>query len=501
MGFFENKLFKMKQTIGFFMAAITGGVVASSAFYFSQANKLEQERAIAELKQTQLNEATNHRVNYAPSTAPINFSDAAEQTVNSVVHVKTTFELDGGYYSFDPIRHFFFGDGIYQKQPRIGAGAGSGVILSEDGYIITNNHVIDGAATIMVTMNDKKSYEAEIIGQDPSSDLALLKIDGSGFPKIEMGNSDQVRLGEWVLAVGNPFNLESTVTAGIVSAKGRDINILANGPNGSNAIESFIQTDAAVNPGNSGGALVNTRGELVGINAAIKSNTGSYTGYSFAIPVNIVSKVVSDLLEFGAVQRGYLGVRIQDVTSELIEETEVKADFGVYVAQVLDMGAAKEAGLKSGDVIQKIGNQSIKGVTELQEQVSKYRPGDKVLVTINRDNEIVEIPVTLRNQFGEESLTPKSEMDLHTRLNAQFEDVDSKLQKELDIQGGVQIKDMGPGKLRNAGISPEFIILKVDQQNVKNKEDLIKKLENKEGGILIEGIYPNGKKAYYGFGL
>ncbi|MEX2597874.1 MAG: trypsin-like peptidase domain-containing protein, partial [Salibacteraceae bacterium] len=375
----------MKNYTSLIAAALIGGVLSFYGLKHYINEQINDLRAVQALKDEYAEKSNIRQVAYGLPSETLDFTIAAEKTVNAVVHVKTTYELDGGQYTFDPIRHFFFGDGIYQKQPRIGAGAGSGVIMSEDGYIVTNNHVIDGASNIEVVTNNNESYRAEVIGQDPSTDLALLKVSGANLPKIDLGNSDHVKVGEWVLAVGNPFNLESTVTAGIVSAKGRDINILANGPNGNSAVEAFIQTDAAVNPGNSGGALVNAKGELIGINAAIKSNTGSYAGYSFAIPVNIVSKVVEDLLEFGAVQRGYLGVKIQNIDQELAEAKELDSKDGVYIASTLDLGAAKKAGIKEGDVILKIAERKVKNVTEMQEQLSKYRPGDEILITLNRD--------------------------------------------------------------------------------------------------------------------
>lgn len=491
----------MKKYIGYFFAGLGGALVAAFSVSSMNSIDLEKQLEIEKLRAQHL-EAQTKQVNFAMPIDPnMNFTNAAEKTVNAVVHVKTTYELDGGYYSFDPIRHFFYGDGMYQKQPRMGSGAGSGVIMSDDGYIVTNNHVIDNASSISVTLNDNRTFEAELVGQDPSTDLALLKIEGEQFPKIDFGNSDQVKVGEWVLAVGNPFNLESTVTAGIVSAKGRDINILANGPDGMNAVESFIQTDAAVNPGNSGGALVNTNGELVGINAAIKSNTGSYTGYSFAIPVNIVSKVVEDLLEYGTVQRGFLGVSIRNIDSELAKEENLDNLSGVFVAATVDRGAAKEAGIKEGDIIKKVAERPVNTVTELQEQVSKYRPGDEVLVSVERNGELIDLPITLRNRFGEAEVTPKEELEIHEKLGALVETVEDELSKELNIKSGVQIIELGPGKLRNSGIMKGFVITKVDQQSVKNKEHFFELLNNKSGGVLIEGIYPNGKRAYYGFGL
>lgn len=490
----------MKKTAGYFLASIFGSAVAISAMMVMDDRNVQEQLEIERLRARHEQE-NNSFVSYGMPAEAVDFVDAAERTVNAVVHVKTTYQLDGGYYTFDPIRHFFFGDGLNQKPPRFGAGAGSGVIISDDGYIVTNNHVIAGASSMEVTLNNNKTYPAQLVGQDPSSDLALLKVEGKDLPHIEFGNSDQVRVGEWVLAVGNPFNLESTVTAGIVSAKGRDINILANGPDGVNAVESFIQTDAAVNPGNSGGALVNTRGELIGINAAIKSNTGSYTGYSFAIPVNIVSKVVEDLLKYGSVQRGYLGVSIRNIDQQLAEDEGLGNMSGVYIAETIDRGAARTAGIKQGDVIVKVAERDVRNVTELQEQISRFRPGDEVLVTVKRGGNMIDIPVILRNRFGEADITPKEELELHEKLGAVFEDVPQERLRELNISSGVQVKELGRGKLRNAGIMPDFIITAVDQQPVTNKDQLFKLLEQKTGGVLIEGVYPNGKKAYYGFGI
>ena len=483
-------------------AAIVGAAVALGSSYYFYTMSMDKLMTIERLSERSKSDGDAHRVNVMiPTEASIDFVDAASNTVNAVVHVKTTYELDGGYYTYDPIRHFFFGDGLQQKRPRQGAGAGSGVIMSQDGYIVTNNHVIDGASAVEVTLNENRTYKAKVVGRDPSTDLAVLKIDGENLPHIEFGNSDQVQVGVWVLAVGNPFNLESTVTAGIVSAKGRDINILGNAPNGASAVESFIQTDAAVNPGNSGGALVNTRGELIGINAAIKSNTGSYTGYSFAIPVNIVTKVVEDILTFGTVQRGFLGVQIQNVNQELAERQDLDLISGVYVANALDMGAAKDAGIQNGDVITRVGDLEVKTVSELQEQVSKYRPGDEVLLRVNRGCEKLTIPLVLRNQYGEERLTSKKGMQIKDKLNALFVDADPEILRTLKLKSGAQVKEVGQGKLKSAGILPDFVITKVDDVAIKSADQLMKTLESKSGGILIEGYYPNGKRAYYGFGI
>jgi serine protease Do len=489
----------MKKNLGYLAASFLGSLIAIAVMLKIDINDDKKQLEIEGLRAQ--HQSTNQQVSYSLPSQAVDFTDAAQLTVDAVVHVKTTFELNDGYYTFDPIRHFFFGDGVYEKPPRIGAGAGSGVIISEDGYIVTNNHVIDGASKVEIAMNNNKVYTAEIIGQDPSSDLALLKIEDNSLPKIEFGNSDNVKIGEWVLAVGNPFNLESTVTAGIVSAKGRDINILANGPNGFNAVESFIQTDAAVNPGNSGGALVNTNGELIGINAAIKSNTGSYTGYSFAIPVNIVTKVVKDLIEFGTVQRGYLGVSIRNIDQQLAEQEGLKGLSGIYIAETVDRGAAKNAGIKSGDVIVKVAEQNVSNVTELQEQVSRFRPGDQVLIALTRDDKLIEIPVILRNQFGEAEVAFKEELELHEKLGAILEEINDETKSELGINHGIRVTELKAGQLRSAGIVKGFIIMSIDEIDVKSKDELFDFVESKKGGVLIEGIYPDGKKAYYGFGL
>jgi serine protease Do len=489
----------MKKNLGYLAASFLGSLIAIAVMLKIDINDDKKQLEIERLRAQ--HQSTNQQVSYSLPSQAVDFTDAAQLTVDAVVHVKTTFELNDGYYTFDPIRHFFFGDGVYEKPPRIGAGAGSGVIISEDGYIVTNNHVIDGASKVEIAMNNNKVYTAEIIGQDPSSDLALLKIEDNSLPKIEFGNSDNVKIGEWVLAVGNPFNLESTVTAGIVSAEGRDINILANGPNGFNAVESFIQTDAAVNPGNSGGALVNTNGELIGINAAIKSNTGSYTGYSFAIPVNIVTKVVKDLIEFGTVQRGYLGVSIRNIDQQLAEQEGLKGLSGIYIAETVDRGAAKNAGIKSGDVIVKVAEQNVSNVTELQEQVSRFRPGDQVLIALTRDDKLIEIPVILRNQFGEAEVAFKEELELHEKLGAILEEINDETKSELGINHGIRVTELKAGQLRSAGIVKGFIIMSIDEIDVKSKDELFDFVESKKGGVLIEGIYPDGKKAYYGFGL
>jgi serine protease Do len=438
--------------------------------------------------------------NYPASGMAADFTEAAENTVKSVVHVTTTYENRGnnsGNPFFDPFGGFFFGQPDQRQIPKQQA-SGSGVIISDDGYIVTNNHVVDQASEVEITMDDKRTYTAKVIGTDPSTDLALLKIDEKGLQFATYGNSDNVHVGEWVLAVGNPFNLTSTVTAGIVSAKARNIHILEdqNLP----PIESFIQTDAAVNPGNSGGALVNTSGELVGINAAIASSTGSYSGYSFAIPVNIVKKVVDDLLEYGAVQRGFIGVSIRDIDAGFAKEKEIKRLDGVYVSGLTKAGAAESAGLKEGDIITKINGAIVKTSPELQEQVGRYRPGDKINVTVLRNNDEKNFTVTLRNKEGNTNVT-KNEVEIVNSLGAELVPASSQDMQKLGIKGGVKIKELSSGKLRSAGLKEGFIITSIDNKAVNSIDDVSSYLQNKRGGVLIEGIYPNGMRAYYGFGM
>jgi Do/DeqQ family serine protease len=425
------------------------------------------------------------------------FTKAAKKSLDAVVHVKTKY-MGRGYQ--DPLELFFRGP--RKKQQEV-LSAGSGVIVSSDGYIVTNHHVIQKASEIRIVLNDGSTYEAEVAGEDRSTDLALLKVDAEGLPTIDYGNSDEVEVGEWVLAVGNPFNLTSTVTAGIVSAKGRNIDLRRRDPGEEFfPIESFIQTDAAVNPGNSGGALVDAEGRLVGINTAIASNTGSYTGYSFAIPVNIVKKVVKDLVEYGKVQRAYIGVRIRNISDRLADAKELEQMEGVYVAGLMENGAAKKAGIEEEDVITRIGSVRVENVPQLQGQVQKYRPGDEVKVTVLRDGEKKEIPVTLLNREGNQKIVEASEEDeLSRSLGAELTNAPSEITEKFGLEHGVQVKELSGGKLRKAGVKEGFIILRIDRKKVETVEDIERYLKESEGkGVLIGGIYPNGVKAYYGIG-
>jgi Do/DeqQ family serine protease len=446
---------------------------------------------------------SNYEYDTTKVTVPagLNFISAADMVRPAVVHVTTFYEAKEKVqnpHQMDPFREFF-GDQFQAPQGPSEA-SGSGVILSPDGYIVTNNHVIDKAAKIQVVLENKHRYTAKVIGVDPTTDLALLKIEEQNLPYVRFGQSDNLRVGEWVLAVGNPFNLNSTVTAGIVSAKARNINILSRADN-KYAIESFIQTDAAVNPGNSGGALVNLKGELIGINTAIASNTGSYTGYSFAVPATLVRKIVDDLTKYGEVQRGLLGVSIQDVSSELAEQKGIKDFHGVYVAGVNDKSSAKEAGIKEGDIILKINDAVVNSSSELQEQVARYRPGDKLKVTFLRDGKEQTVSATLKNRLGNAEIVKISENEVYHSLGATFEDVSTSEKAKLNITNGVKVKKITGGKLETAGMKEGFVITHVDKNPVGKPSELAELLKARKGGVLIEGIYPDGLKGYYGIGL
>jgi serine protease Do len=431
-----------------------------------------------------------------------NFVAASENSLNSVVHVTTKVVTTS--FQRDIFSEFFYGPGAGGREyKQYGAGSGSGVIISEDGYIVTNNHVIADAKEIEVTLNDNRKYSATIVGADPSTDIAVLKINESKLKPIPIGNSDQIHVGEWVLAVGNPFNLTSTVTAGIVSAKARNINIISGGSEGNvSPIESFIQTDAAVNPGNSGGALVNTLGQLIGINTAIASHTGSYSGYSFAVPVNLVKKVTKDLIDYGVVQRAYLGVKISDITQELKETKKLNDTKGVYVSESLNNSAAEKGGIKTGDVILKIGTKEVNSSSLLLEEVGKRRPGDKLSVTI-RDSKGYEAvkEIVLRNSDGETKLVSKEEIDKNTAFGATFRSLTSKEMKELNISHGVKIKSLNAGKLKSLGLKEGMIVTKINNESVNSVEQLTIKLNGVNNGVLLEILTESGKKEYVGFGL
>ncbi len=446
------------------------------------------------------------------ATQPIDFRYSASAATPCVVHIKSTFRPEKAAYrnNEDPFSQlfgngfspfFYHGPNPYQAQPQVASG--SGVIVSKDGYIVTNNHVVANASEVEIELNNHKTYKAKVIGKDPDTDLALVKIDGNDLPTIEFANSDSVLVGEWVLAVGNPFNLASTVTAGIVSAKGRNIDLHDEdfGKGGSNtSIESFIQTDAAVNPGNSGGALVNVNGQLVGINTAIASPTGSYAGYSFAVPSNIVKKVIFDLEKFGVSQRGFLGVTIKTMDDETAKAEGFDKPYGVYVDAVNKGSAGDEAGLKSKDVITKINGFEVNSSPELQEQIAQYRPGDKVNVEYIRSGKVNTAVVTLKNKYNT-TASVDNVQDALAALGVKVENLSDNELRALGLNGGVKITELQRGKLSElTDIRKGFIITQIDDQNVNNVEDFNNILKNKSGKVLIEGIYPN-KPATYMYAL
>ena len=426
-------------------------------------------------------------------SAPTDFVAAAERTVEAVVHVKTTAERVQNYYN--PFNDLFFGRPSTPEKLEV-EGSGSGVILTEDGYIVTNNHVIKGAKTIVVTTSNNDEYEAELIGADPTTDIALLKIEGNALTKVDVANSDEVRLGQWVLAVGNPFNLTSTVTAGIISAKGRDINIIDE----QSAIESFLQTDAAVNPGNSGGALVNTAGELVGINTAISSRSGSFEGYSFAVPANLMLKVVNDLKEYGRVQRAFIGINYNEVTAALSEELNLEVNKGVYVANVISEGAADDAGITKGDVIINVNGKSIVSGADLTEALGQRRPGEKLSVVVNRSGKNKAFEVVLKNKLGTTEMLTKEE-ELLRNFGAELEELSSTDKRRLGLRYGIRVSKILGGRFQKAGIPKDFIIVKLNNVYVENVEsfDRLVRQFNPGDGVLIQGFEPNGKANYYAF--
>ena len=449
----------------------------------------DQQAPITQVEQVQQAQAQVQRAAFIPTESTPDFVDAAEHSVDAVVHIMTKVVKQSNTYDdfFGALLGQIYG---YPGQTRNNTmvAYGSGVVLTPDGYIVTNNHVVEGADEVEVTFNNKVKKTATIIGTDPTTDLALIKVDGTDLHFLTFGDSDNVRIGEWVLAVGNPFNLTSTVTAGIVSAKARNLSILGEGTE----VESFIQTDAAVNPGNSGGALVNTKGELVGINAAIASHTGSYEGYSFAIPSNIVRKVVDDLLLYGETQRGYLGIRYAELTAELAEKQGLDDVDGVYVAEVMDGGAAKLAGMKDGDVITAINGKKVNTGTQLMENVRQMRPGDKVDVEVNRDGTHHHYELTLLNEVGNVEVLKKGDAFYNSEFGLMLQPVSQNEMNRLNIRNGLKIVEIREGRFMNSGVPVDFVITKVNNSAVNSKNDLEKALKARTRRTTIEGVYPNG---------
>ena len=466
----------MKRIVSLIAASVAGGFIALGVFIFMEKN----DSGLLVNKDNQLLPAvqTNFTMpNAAVAAENTDFTLAAEQTVNAVVHVKNV-----AVTSSNPILEYFYGEGAGGGRARIGTG--SGVIISPDGYIVTNNHVIRGAQELEVTLNNNKTYKANVVGAHESSDIALLKIDADDLPYITFANSDNIKVGEWVLAVGNPFNLTSTVTAGIVSAKGRDINI----SNGTRMIESFIQTDAAVNPGNSGGALVNTRGELVGINTAISSQTGSYVGYSFAVPSNIAKKVVEDIMEFGDVQTAYLGIQMSEINGELANELNLDTPEGVLIANVLDDGAAKQAGLEKNDIITDIDNHKITKFADLQGFLSTKRPGDKVNVTVLRNGHEKKFEVKLANQFGKESI---DKSDFSKYYIGEMKKIPTAKATKYRIDYGLEISKLKNTGLSDMGINNGDLLIRIDDEKIYSVDDVERILRQNKNKTVVLGIVNN----------
>jgi len=480
-----------KQILISVFSGIAGGVIA---FFVVQTitnnpsetqNKSREHALIEAYKSPEYYAKQTSFSGFGNNTYP-NFNEAAESSLASVVHITTQYNQTN-YSIYD----FIFGTEPSSNRPV--TSSGSGVIISPDGYIVTNNHVIEKSQRITVVLNDKRSYPAELIGTDESTDIALLKVDAENLPYMNYGDSDEIKIGEWVLAVGNPFNLNSTVTAGIVSAKARNINILS----GQYGIESFIQTDAAVNPGNSGGALVNTDGQLIGINTAIASKTGSYVGYSFAIPVNIVRKIVADIMEFGEVQRAYLGISMADIDAELAKAADIMEIEGVYVASVIEDGAADRAGINEGDIILGFDEKPINSTSELMEQLSKYRPGDDLKITVRRANKTKDFRVELQNKFGNAEIVQADKIDA---LGASFQKLSNEEKRMFRLRNGVRIEKIYPGVLMDNRVKEGFIITSMNNNPVNSGNDIRKLIaENKNERIYMEGIYPNGHIAQYTF--
>ncbi|MBX2898188.1 MAG: trypsin-like peptidase domain-containing protein [Cyclobacteriaceae bacterium] len=458
-----------------FIGAVIGSIVTLNFYDSGPAYNSIEERQKLKL--------ANYVRDSAVVLQPIHFEPAAKLITPAVVHISTIY--GGGKFSLNALEHYF--------NPQAKS-SGSGVIISDDGYIVTNHHVIEDANSIEVVLHNNQRYFAKLVGQDPSTDLALLKIKAQHLPFAHYGNSDAITTGEWVLAIGNPFNLNSTVTAGIISARARNIGIL--GDRNNLQVESFIQTDAAVNPGNSGGALVNLKGELIGINSAIATSTGGYDGYSFAIPINLVKKVMDDLLEFGTVQRGLLGVQISNVTPDLAEYRNLNLAQGVYVSHVNKGSAAEAAGIEKGDVITAIDAHAVASVSELQEWVARKRPGQSVQVTYVRKQQQNEVLARLKNPQGSDAVQQKP---VHYELEgAYFEDIPYAKLTELNLDGGVQVKKITAGRWKQANVPENFIITHLDKVPIDNVKDLNRALEMKRGGVLLEGVNAAGEKQVIG---
>ncbi len=487
----------MRRLFGFLVpvavAAAVGGVTA-----WTVTRNTEQQIAYIEREVERTPQLGAQFTAYEQGKYP-DLTYAAENAVKAVVNIEAVQEVAVRRpQGWDPFLEFFglpqgYGEGRPEVRER--KAGGSGVIISEDGYIVTNNHVVDEATKLRVTLNDGRSFEATLVGKDPATDVALIKIEAEGLPTLAFGSSDALRLGEWVLAIGSPFDLRQTITAGIVSAKARTLGVIPS----EFRIESFIQTDAAVNPGNSGGALVNTHGELVGINTVIKSSTGSYIGYSFAVPETIVKKVVTDLKEFGVVQRALLGITYRAIDQEFIDsmgkELSITEPGGIYVASVVEGGAASEAGIRKGDIITHIDGVKIVDGSTLQEQIGRHRPNDRVKISAKREGAVKHFEATLRNVSGKTELLTRESVDVVEVLGAKFVDASEELCRKLEIRGGVQVASLKEsGFLARARVKRGFVITHINDQAVYTVADL-RKITDKVRSV--DGIYPDGRAASY----
>lgn len=491
----------MRKIGSTFMAAVLGSLLTVATFQWI--DKDDDGVKVNYTSSVPLSKVA-YAVDEEGKAIPLDFTVAAEKVMPAVVHIRSTYTGQARpQYEIPEAFRDFFGPMIPQQGPQRAQAAGSGVLINSDGYIVTNNHVIKDADEVEVALYDGRVYDAKVIGTDPDTDLAVVKIEEKDLPFLSFVDSNESKVGEWVLAVGNPFNLNSTVTAGIISAKGRSINILErNTEQGSTAIESFIQTDAAINPGNSGGALVNLQGGLLGINTAIASPTGSYSGYGFAVPSNIVSKIVEDLIEFGVVQRGWLGVSITSVNSQLAGERDLKVSSGAYIQAFANQSSAKEAGLKEGDVVVKIDNKPIRSNTSLIEYIGTRRPGDKVNITVNRDGKELTFPVVLKTREGKIGPVKPEDRDALAGLGMELEDVKENVLNDLGLEQGIMVTSLSNGKLaRFTDIREGFIITKVNDRPVSSVKEFRELLKDKRAGelIILSGTYKDNPKSEYNY--
>ncbi len=482
----------MKQFGSIFLAAVLGSICTIAVYQWLGKDQHTATQYVHSAPITKV----AYSVNEKGEAIPLDFTATAERVTKAVVHIKSTQrESSRESQQYDPLREFFGGPQGRGDQPS--QSTGSGVIINGEGYIVTNYHVVKDADIVDVTMNDNRSFKAEVVGIDADTDLAVIKVKQNNLPFLAFVDSDQAKVGQWVLAVGNPFNLNSTVTAGIISAKGRNIGIVNREgitEQGNTAIESFIQTDAAINPGNSGGALVDLNGGLLGINTAIASPTGSYSGYGFAVPSDIVSKVVEDIIKFGVVQRGWLGVQVRSVDNELAKQFDLKVVEGAYISGFSEdrKSAAKDAGLREGDIVVKIDDAIIKTSTALTEYIGRKRPGDKVTVIVNREGKEVSYPVTLKGHDGKTSIVKAEEREGFASLGLEVEDLDTKELKRLELENGVRVKTVGNGKLaRYTDIKDGFIITQVNDAHVKSVKEFNELLKSKKPGdlVILSGTY------------